>query len=1256
MRLFIYFIFLFLPFLVFSQDLDANFTVSALKSCVGGKISFSNSSIGGGNSITKSAWDFGDGTTQTYNGNQNSEHSYQSPGNYKVTLTVFVSSDLFDSKVMTIQVSSKPVPDFSFTGNNCQVPANISFQNLTTLGTGFNYQWSFGNGVSSVSSNPSTIVYSSPGNYPISLNISSNLPGCSSNSITKNIKIYDFSATIDALSEICQEGKDPLVLIAKPSMKVVDSYSWNFMDGTVGENNDTVLKTFLKSGSFVIELTQNSSSIGCKSKTYHKVKVLPKAAPTFIVDKNKICPSFSVQFTNTTQTGNDFQWSFGDGTVYFGNTPPIHTYSNEGDMSVSLTSKGLNGCYGTTTKLNFVKVHNPIVSFKADSIHGCSMLPVNFMDETTSNDEQSNPIVDWKWDFGNGKEFSGRTPSKQFFEVGKYNVTLTVKSKLNCIVSKTINDFIKVGKIDALQFKTSIAAECARTDIQFFEQSTINAPHTSDELFYTWRFGDDQSVTAYNPKHSFKKDTGFFDVKMILDFRGCKDSITNKNSIYIKAPIAYFHPSQKLFCNPLSLPVTNQFIDSSIIGKKSDIVDVDWEFGDGQKKSLTTVNVLGSKGSTSSTFSDYATYKVFQTVTNRTTGCLDTSYQTFFVSKVVPDFTIENDSVCRYSSLEYSEKSSSTPLYHALVKHEFKLDDGGASVFGHTNGYICNSFGKYNSILKSTNNVGCSAIKTIGNITVLDIPKADIVSSKAIGCSPLFVNYTNSSKKQNNGVPMKSYQWYFDYMKEFDTTVFLSESKSITFLKEGNFYSTLQVTDEFNCKSKKDTVYVLLTKPKTEFRVDSVVCNNEEFIAINNTLGASYSIWILDDNITLGLNKDTVRYTFKENSTKIFVAHKITMKSKDVNECLDSKEHIVKVSLPIPGIKFKFSEIGDTTNNKISFKCPPIQCSYQDVSKSIGKIDSSYWNFELNSNAQIYNPIKNYVFPGEYSTTLRSIDEFGCFTDTTIVDFLSINGPKVKANRLSIGDICGQTYTFTLSNKVNVDQISWDFGDNTFAKNIDTVVHKYLNIQTYSPSVTVSRINPDTCNVTYPLEKIIIPNSLLNADFSVSSKESKLGKPIQFFNHSTPSSIISTHKWVLGDSDTLSSSQFLFSPTKKYNTGGKKNIELVITDKDGCTDQSFQQILILDDYDVPNVLTVNSDGLNDELTLFDSIFANFSISIFNRWGNKVYEQNNQTGVVLWNGYDTKASLCDEGVYFYRLEGELLDKKQLKKSGYITLIH
>ena len=86
---------------------------------------------------------------------------------------------------------------------------------------------------------------------------------------------------------------------------------------------------------------------------------------------------------------------------------------------------------------------------------------------------------------------------------------------------------------------------------------------------------------------AFKKDTGYFDVKLILDFRGCKDSILKKNSVYIKAPIALFQPENVLFCNPINFPntpVKNKFVDISKSGKITDNIDVDWTFDDGQNQ------------------------------------------------------------------------------------------------------------------------------------------------------------------------------------------------------------------------------------------------------------------------------------------------------------------------------------------------------------------------------------------------------------------------------------------------------------------------------------------------------------------------------------------------------------------------------------------------------------------------------------------------------------------------------------------------
>ena len=94
---------------------------------------------------------------------------------------------------------------------------------------------------------------------------------------------------------------------------------------------------------------------------------------------------------------------------------------------------------------------------------------------------------------------------------------------------------------------------------------------------------------------------------------------------------------------------------------------------------------------------------------------------------------------------------------------------------------------------------------------------------------------------------------------------------------------------------------------------------------------------------------------------------------------------------------------------------------------------------------------------------------------------------------------------------------------------------------------------------------------------------------------------------------------------------------------------------VSDDYDVPNVITPNGDGVNDELVLFDEIFTSYSVSIFNRWGNKVFSTFNQKGVFVWDGLDNNQRKLEDGVYFFKLEGTFLDGKFFSKKGNISLL-
>jgi gliding motility-associated-like protein len=69
-------------------------------------------------------------------------------------------------------------------------------------------------------------------------------------------------------------------------------------------------------------------------------------------------------------------------------------------------------------------------------------------------------------------------------------------------------------------------------------------------------------------------------------------------------------------------------------------------------------------------------------------------------------------------------------------------------------------------------------------------------------------------------------------------------------------------------------------------------------------------------------------------------------------------------------------------------------------------------------------------------------------------------------------------------------------------------------------------------------------------------------------------------------------------------------------------------------YELPNVFTPNGDGYNDILIPFPYDFVeSVNMTIFNRWGGKVYETNNPD--ILWDGRNQFTKLdCSDGVYFY----------------------
>jgi gliding motility-associated-like protein len=85
---------------------------------------------------------------------------------------------------------------------------------------------------------------------------------------------------------------------------------------------------------------------------------------------------------------------------------------------------------------------------------------------------------------------------------------------------------------------------------------------------------------------------------------------------------------------------------------------------------------------------------------------------------------------------------------------------------------------------------------------------------------------------------------------------------------------------------------------------------------------------------------------------------------------------------------------------------------------------------------------------------------------------------------------------------------------------------------------------------------------------------------------------------------------------------------------------------------VPNAFTPNGDGNNDVFMVFGEGIGSVELNVFNRWGEKVYESNNQFDG--WNG-TYKGELQNTGVFVYTVTATYLDGKKMDKTGTVTLV-
>lgn len=526
------------------------------------KVKFNNTSIDGDEYV----WDFGDGKSSE---DKSPNHIYSAPGKYAVKLT---TKNPCGTAVVwdTIKIIFPPLANFSSDKVVVCTGSYVNYSDLS-LNDPDTWFWQFEGGSPSTSNekNP-TILYSTPGIYQVSLNVS-NASGNNSKVVQQYIEVQQ-----GPLSAFTFNISNNVDVQFNNTSQNSNTYFWDFGDnGTSTSQNPQ--HTFPGGGSYTVKLISTNS---CGSDTSEQIVLIPLAPEAAIsADVTSGCQPLVVHYTDlSTNNPTSWEWTFEGGTPGTSTLKsPIVTYNTPGTYDVKLVATNGSGS-GQVTWTKKIKVNAfPNAAFTSSQV-GQSLILNN-----TSTDK-----VSQIWYFGDGNTSTDESPTHTYSTAGTFTVTLAVTNP--CGTDSTSIQITVSGSAPQADFKSNTNSGCVPLTVKFSDNS-LGAPTS-----WSWTFagGNPATSTAQNPSVLYGS-SGTYGVTLTATNAFGSDVETKTSFIEVKAgPLAgYTYTS-----NGLAINFQNTSTNST---------SYEWDFGDGQKS--TEINPVH-------TFSGNGTYTVILTAKN----------------------------------------------------------------------------------------------------------------------------------------------------------------------------------------------------------------------------------------------------------------------------------------------------------------------------------------------------------------------------------------------------------------------------------------------------------------------------------------------------------------------------------------------------------------------------------------------------------------------------------------------------------------
>ncbi|MES2139936.1 MAG: PKD domain-containing protein [Bacteroidota bacterium] len=481
--------------LVHPNTINAFFNTSSISGCSPHTVTFSDFSSGG----TFISWDFGDGNVTT---STNAVHTYLTAGTY--ICRQFVNNGCsYDTAMVSITVY--PPPTLSFTADVATVCVNqaVTFNNTST--NSVNFAWNFGDGDSSILTNPSH-SYTNSGNYTVLLIGTSTTFGCI-DTISQPVSVN--TAVIPQISSNALFGCEPFIAAFSNTSQNALFYSWDFNDGN-GSVFAAPVHTFSAAGVYNVNMVAQSLN-GCKDSAQIQINVYPNPAASFSLSSLYSClvPA-TVNFTDNSTGANGYQWDFGNGGTSV-LTNPSTIYNTVGQFSPTLITSNTFGCLDTAIN-TFTVYATPIAAFSPSLTGGCEPLTISFANQSQNG-------LSYSWSFGDGGTSATSSPDHIFQNPGNYSVTLITNNGLYCADTLQYASNFTVNPKPFADFSVNqVYTSGIPVGTLQYLNSSVNANS------YLWNFGDGNSSNTENPQHQYNVFGTYTTTLITTNQFGCIDT------------------------------------------------------------------------------------------------------------------------------------------------------------------------------------------------------------------------------------------------------------------------------------------------------------------------------------------------------------------------------------------------------------------------------------------------------------------------------------------------------------------------------------------------------------------------------------------------------------------------------------------------------------------------------------------------------------------------------------------------------------